>query len=160
MSAAPPPRRTYAPPDDVAIWADDFRERVQIPESERFLDYDDYLAQCWLWVGAVRADGQAFIRVAGRYEPVQRFAYQLWVGEVPSGLFARPTACQTKLCVCPHHLSLVPRGARSRKLTDQQRRDIRWLYHNEHGGTSARKLADLFGVSEQYVYELIRRRDG
>lgn len=150
----------YVPPEAVQLWADKFRALVQIPESSQFLDYDTYLAQCWLWIGKVQGDGQAFICVRGQRVPIHRFAYQLWVGPVPDRLFARPKVCGTKLCVCPHHLRLRAHGGGNAKLTDQQRKDIRWLYYSEHGKMPALRLAEMFGVSEQRVYQVLKHRDG
>ena len=95
----------------------------------------------------------------GNAIPIHRFAYLLWVDDVPQGLYARPIVCGTRLCVSRYHMRLVARGHRQRKLTPKQRDDIRWLYYGEDSDWSQQRLADAYGVSQQHIHRVVSRRD-
>lgn len=58
---------------------------------------------CWLWTGG--RDGKGYGRVwrDGRRQPAHRVAYEILVGQIPSGLQVCHH-CDVKLCVRPSHL--------------------------------------------------------
>jgi len=148
----------WTPPQAIELSADKFEPFVtQPPEGLIWSDQEAYYKTCWMWTGKVEADGQAFVQVFGRPVPVHRFSHLLYKGDVPTGLFARPVACGERLCVCPHHLALVPRGHGRRVLTDRQADDIRWLYFDA-GGWSHERLAQTFKVSPTTVGRVLRHR--
>ena len=81
---------------------------------------------CWLWTGAVNADGYGTFHVgmiAGRQRVAyaHRIAYGLLRGPIPAGLELDHAVCGTRHCVNPAHLDPVThavnmqRAARARK---------------------------------------------
>lgn len=154
------PNPKWIPPEAIAAHADKLEDRItHPPEGLLYADNDAYLAFCQTWFGPTKRDGQAFIRVHGADVPIHRFAYLLWVDDVPEGLFARPIVCGTRLCVSRYHMRLVARGYRQRKLTTQQREDIRWFYYLEDGAWTQERLADTYGVSRSLIHSIVSRRD-
>ena len=108
--------------------------RSRIPAVDRFLARVDKRGpdECWPWTGRLD-DGYGRFRVSSdRVRRTHQFAYELWVGPVPSGLeldhtcHGRDTscrggpACPHRRCVNPAHLepvTMVENQRRSRKLT-------------------------------------------
>jgi len=52
--------------------------------------------------------------------------------------------------------SAIYKKTRSRKTTDQDVKEIRWLYDNE---TLVKNIADLYGISRSYCYRLADRKE-
>jgi len=84
---------------------------------------------CWLWTGAVsggKASGAqyGYMSVGGRSGSVQRahrVSYELYVGEIPEGLFVRHK-CDNPLCVNPDHLEVGTHQENMRDMADRDRR--------------------------------------
>lgn len=130
------------------------------PEGMLHGDTDAHIAFCQTWFGPTRDDGQAFVHAAGARIPIHRFAYLLWVGDVPDRLYARPLSCGTALCVSPNHLELVPRGyGRRNALTPKQCDDIRWFYNDEDVPWTQARLARAYGVTERTISRVVAKRD-
>ena len=164
MSTAPPTSAHYEPPAEIDYASHRFMAQVDMPTEENFWsETDEYLATCWLWQGKVQPDGQAFVWVKGVRVPIHRFAWLLWKGPVPSGLFARPVACQVKLCLCPHHMQLVAHHNQvKRKLTRKDEQAICLLRRDpDNTGTpwSIRRLADKFEVSPTTIRRVLENFD-
>lgn len=68
---------------------------------------------CWLWTGASNGKYGQF-RVYGDLVYVHRFAYERWVGPIPTGLTI-DHLCRAKLCVNPSHLEAVTVVENSRR---------------------------------------------
>lgn len=59
---------------------------------------------CWIWMGGLNDAGYGRIHGNSR---AHRFAYELFVGPIPSGL-ELDHKCRVRCCVNPHHLEPVP----------------------------------------------------
>jgi len=85
-------------------------------DEERFLSQvdtngpvaanDASLGQCWLWLGTM-ADGYGRFGADKRKYPAHRWAYEHWIGQVPSGLVLDHFACDNPPCVNPTHVTPV-----------------------------------------------------
>lgn len=68
------------------------------------------LSQCWTWTGHVSKDGKRpVIVVQQKKRSANRFAWELYKGQIEPGFLARRT-CQNFRCVNPEHLALVTRA--------------------------------------------------
>ena len=68
---------------------------------------------CWLWVGAVKANGYGTIGIkdkgAWRTKHAHRLSYERHVGPIPAGLDL-DHKCRNRCCVNPLHLEPVTRS--------------------------------------------------
>lgn len=77
------------------------------PPTERFWSKVDKDGICWLWRGAIGANGYgAFRGPDGKTTTAHKFAYEALVGPVPSGLHL-DHLCRIRSCVRPDHLEPV-----------------------------------------------------
>jgi hypothetical protein len=61
---------------------------------------------CWLWTGGVRCGGYGQLWSGGKQVVAHRFAYEQFVGPIPSGL-TLDHLCRVRCCVNPRHLEPV-----------------------------------------------------
>lgn len=61
---------------------------------------------CWLWTGTRSEAGYGRITVRGQRIRAHRFAYELFCGPIPPGMFI-DHLCSNKSCVNPEHLRVV-----------------------------------------------------
>ncbi len=74
--------------------------------EQRFWEKVEKTATCWLWTGALQPNGY------GRFQNylAHRYAYELLVGPIPSGLtidHVKTRGCKHRNCVNPAHLEPV-----------------------------------------------------
>jgi len=157
---------------------------MRTPE-QRFWKKVNREGNCWVWTGAVTADGYGNFRVSGHNLRAHRFSYALLHGPIPDGLNILH-ACDNRLCVRPNHLcagtqkeNIADAIARDRmfklpgwysedpsrrksgekspnsKLTDRAVEELRREYATEF--VSQRTLAKKYGVSQSNVSLIVRR---
>lgn len=142
---------------------------------------------CHIWTGAFSGEscsGEQYgyfqaggRRASARTVRAHRFAWELAHGPIPQGLGVLHR-CDNPKCVNPEHLFLgtqadnshdmIAKGRESAppllsgtvhpssKLTDAKVKSIRDLY--AAGGTSLRKLAAQFRVSDRLIFNIVKRR--
>lgn len=155
-----PPRRIphYQPPARFLAYRDRFAQRVIYPDANPF-DDDTYWDKCRLWMGEPTPNGQHYINVYSVRVSIYRFAYELEVGLIQSTHVAR-TVCDMTACVNTRHMILRQRrhSAVVSNLDPKSVEDIRWLFHDEHAGVRAARLAEIFGVTERRIYQIVEQR--
>lgn len=68
------------------------RDRIEVSERG-----------CWLWTGALTANGYARAKLSGHMDYAHRFSYEVYVGPIPEGRFVLHH-CDVRHCVNPDHL--------------------------------------------------------
>lgn len=78
------------------------------PERQRFEDRIKRSPEgCWSWTGSHMVNGYAKFSADGRRQVLaHRYAYELWVREIPDGLVI-DHLCRNRGCVNPDHLEAV-----------------------------------------------------
>ncbi len=138
---------------------------------------------CWEWQASVTTTGYGELSWPGHGRQKIRAHRASWLihfGDIPGGLFICHH-CDNKLCVRPDHLFLgtladnaadaaakgIIRATRARgercgntKLTDAQVAEIRQrhvprVHPARHTGSSTTELAREFGITPQYVWQLV-----
>lgn len=82
--------------------------RHQVPARDRFWIRVQTSDDCWIWTGHLDVGGYGVLHVRlpdGKYKDVKahRFAYELLIGPLPSGLFLDHVECDNRRCVNPGH---------------------------------------------------------
>ncbi len=74
--------------------------------KERFFAKTIKSPKCWSWIGAKGSNGYGQMQFGERKQQAHRIAYQLFVGNIASGLTV-DHICRKKDCVNPGHLRLM-----------------------------------------------------
>ena len=80
-------------------------QQAQDPQ-QRFWAKVNKTPDCWLWTGGKHGYGYGRFYLHGRYVRAHRYAYELLVGAIPSGLVI-DHLCRVRVCVNPAHLQPV-----------------------------------------------------
>jgi len=133
---------------------------------------------CWKWRGAKKPSGYGNVRINGKYLLAHRVAFQLAVGEIPSG-FIVCHICDEPGCCNPNHLMLgtvksnaadmVLKNRQKKpeyaakgetngnsKLTEKEVKEIRKLY--EFGVLNQYELAKNYGVTQPAIGCIVRKK--
>lgn len=113
--------------------------------------------ECWIWRWSRNQAGYGRIAENKRTHFAHRLSYEIYVGEIPSGLYVCHE-CDTPSCVNPNHLWLGTardnavdrdkKGRNKRKLSDDVVIDIR---QKRNKGVSAKELAIMYGVRQNTI---------
>lgn len=76
--------------------------------------FPDDGSTCWIWTGAIHANGYGAKRVHGRLYKVHRLAYEAVAGPIPAGLDL-DHLCHVRACCNPNHLEPVTRAENLRR---------------------------------------------
>jgi hypothetical protein len=145
------------------------------PWLEKFISSIDKSGECWIWTGFKDAKGYgATNNPQNKHKAafVHRLAYELWVGEIPKGLWVLHR-CDNPSCCNPAHLfagsnldniaDMVAKKRNTRgtkhpkaKLTEQQVREIRRRYVRRVVGVT--QLSREFGLSTSTTMAIVKRR--
>lgn len=125
-----------------------FKDKVKIVDSG-----------CHEWQSTIKRDGYGQFHHDGRAQRAHKVSYELFKGEVPSGVVIMHT-CDNKKCVNPDHLKLGTtrdniadmdakkrRGTKS-KLTNADVAEIKKMLADRH---SQQSIADKFGVYQTTI---------
>lgn len=78
----------------------------RLPQTERFLSKLDKSGDCWIWTG-YKLNGYGRFDINDRNKIyAHRYAYNLWVGEVPDDSVVHHK-CSNRACCNPDHLQLT-----------------------------------------------------
>lgn len=150
------------------------------PIKLRFMDKVKKTNSCWIWTSVTEPRGYGVFHVKRKAYRAHRFAYQLFVGEIPSALIVCHT-CDVRNCVNPDHLFLgthkdntqdmIKKGREFRrrgeninfsKLTESDVIEIRRLYKRggpwHSSGSDSNDLAKKFGVSANAILLIVNKK--
>lgn len=75
--------------------------------------------QCWLWIGALRANGRGNFWDGTAYVAPYRYSYVLHIGPIPKDLTI-DHLCFEPRCVNPAHLEAVTQAENNRRTTGRR----------------------------------------
>ena len=148
--------------------------RRDLPATVRFkAQYSQSENECWEWCGYCNKKGRPVISINGKQVYAHRYAYQRFIGSIPTGLYVLHT-CDNIKCVNPKHLftgtqldnmkdmkekgrANKPKGESNgrAKLTDDDIRFIRKNYRARHRIYGQKAMARKLGVSTNTIYEIV-----
>jgi hypothetical protein len=144
-----------------------------ISTQERFEEKFEKGNSCWNWTAYKDWKGYGRFELAGRVQYAHRVSYQLYVGEIPEGLYICHR-CDNPSCVRPAHLFLGTNADNMRdrenkgrcvhpsgekhgraKLTEEQVKTIRT---RRGDGVRSSVFEKEFGVAHQTISDIVNYR--
>ena len=128
--------------------------------------------ECWEWQGAFWSTGYGRAYISGKSVGAHRVVFEIFKGPIPPG-FCVLHKCDNPRCCNPAHLFLgthkdnvkdkVIKGRQAKgeknsqaKLTEEEVCRIRYLYDNKLANQV--QIAEMFGMSQQEISNIVRRR--
>ena len=156
----------YAPARPDFLWANE-RNRIEGMIDRppmRWRSGQDMGNRCRFWKGTTRYNNQDVIYIRGGVYPVVKVIWELTYGPIElfrrgschSKRVARPVCCNYKLfgiCVNSNHYEIRSPTGWNRRINTKGREDLLQIWKD--GQTSVATLAQIFGLSERYVYQLV-----
>ncbi len=117
---------------------------------------------CWLWTGSIYGSGGYGVFYGNkRTYGAHRFAFELYIGPIPSGLSVCHK-CDNKLCVNPDHLFLgtqsdnnMDKAKKGRtgvaKLVASQVKEIKYLLNQK---VDLHEIAKKYGVRSLVIHRI------
>jgi len=96
---------------------------------------------CWNWLGSVNNSGYGFIRWHGERYGVHRLSYELFIGNIPDGLFALHK-CDNRKCVNPDHLWLGTQSDNLKDMYNKGREGNRYKWTTENNPNKGKPMSD------------------
>lgn len=148
--------------------------------QERFLGHVSKTDACWIWTASRSGDGYGQFRLNRKTLAAHRVSYQIFVGEIPDGMFVCHR-CDNPACVNPHHLFLGTHTDNMRDMCRKGRKKVSQAFmysgakgeKNPHsklteaeviairaneGGHSRAELARQYGVSQVSISYIANKK--
>ena len=90
------------------------------PLADRLAEKILRTERCWIFTGAIANNGYGRIGSGGRVLQAHRVAYEVFVGEIPSGMHV-DHLCRNRRCVNPEHLEAVTQQENNRRAGEVRR---------------------------------------
>lgn len=79
---------------------------IKLRHIKSFILHTDGSGNCWIWQSTVEKSGYGRIKVNTKNVLAHRFAYELFIGDIPDGLVL-DHLCRNRKCVNPAHLEPI-----------------------------------------------------
>lgn len=103
---------------------------------------------CWIWMGAQITDGYGCLSWDGRTQLAHRVAYELYVGEIPEGMYVLHK-CDIPECCNPNHLFLGYQIDNIRDMVNKKRQKGAVGENNPSAFLSEQDVLDIKALLEK-----------
>jgi hypothetical protein len=144
-----------------------------VDEFEKYADMDG--DGCWPWRGRINRSGYGILQARShRGVRAHRFAYELFVGQIPAGLLVCHH-CDVRHCVNPTHLFVGTHADNSQDMARKGRNvsnlrfgerhnrakvtanEVRAIRAKAAAGTPTRELSEQYGINMASIRKIVLR---